>query len=63
VFVLPVIFIYLFRHEISELPRPTGYGFLGHSPRGVAASEISTTQIVFPVELAAPGGLALGSAL
>jgi len=38
------------------------YGFPHHSPAGVAASGISTTQIVFPVGLAAPGGLKLGSA-
>jgi len=35
--------------------------FRGHSPSVVAASEISTTYIVFPVGIAAPGGLTLGS--
>ena len=47
------------RHAIRHVV--LGYGFRGHSPGGVAASGISTTEILFPVGIAAPGGLKLGS--
>jgi len=39
-----------------------GYSFRRHSPSAIAARGISTTEIDFPLGLAAPGGLTSGSA-
>ena len=47
--------------KLTQVHTPRG-SFRSHSPAAIAARGISTTQIDFPLGLAAPGGLTSGSA-